>query len=171
MKQSLKVLGAVAVVAALALSGCKKSESGSAEPIDALSYTTIEGVNWGNFNVGAVAGDIYGNKCTYSEATSACPDGWRLPTKDEFSELKGTTWGEYKGAQGTWINVYYTAQIFLPCFKENASDELKTGAYWTSTEQTGTQGIYYAFEIYSDDEAEFNAIDGGDVCYVRCIKK
>ena len=170
MKQSLKVLGAVAVIAAIALSGCKKSESESAEPIDALSYTTIEGVNWGNFNLGAVAGDIYGNKCTYSEALTACPDGWRLPTKAEFSALAGTTWGEYMGAQGTWVNVYYTAQIFLPCFKENASEELKTGAYWTST-ATERQGIYYALQISSDDEPMYTEIDGGDVCYVRCIKK
>ena len=158
----------------LVLSSCKKSETGSgnenAEPIDTFSYTVIDGVNWGNFNEGAVAGDIYGNEYTYSAATSACPDGWRLPTKDEFAALEGKDWGEYMGAQGLWLNMYYNEKIFLPCFKKNASAELKSGAYWTSTE-TGKQGIYYACEINSDEEVNFTEIDGGDLCSVRCIKK
>lgn len=68
--------------------------------------TTINGMTWMNYNLGAndinLAGDLY----TYEEAKDACPTGYRLPNTDEVSKLFQYRWHSqltYNGFSGIWI--------------------------------------------------------------------
>lgn len=49
--------------------------------------------------------DITGTFYTWDAAIDACPDGWRLPTKDEYLALCG---GRFEGAAGSlMVNAYF----------------------------------------------------------------
>jgi|GEM_PF-2521563 len=83
-------------------------------------YVIINGVKWATFNVGnsgtfVSSAKDYGNYYTWEQAKTACPKGWRLPTKEELKKLKdvGYVWTTQNGKNG--VNFGNTNNsIFLP---------------------------------------------------------
>ena len=71
---------------------------------DPLTYdrgVVINGVKWATRNVGKKGAFVanpeeYGNLYTWLEASSACPEGWRLPTREELKMLGDEE--EYQGS-------------------------------------------------------------------------
>ena len=47
----------------------------------------IDGLTWALHNVGALYPEECGNTYTWNQAQSACPEGWRVPTRDELKSL------------------------------------------------------------------------------------
>ena len=60
------------------------------------SSITIDGLTWATCNVGATNRSSYGKLFTYDMALQACPEGWRLPTRDEIETIMSlfTRFGE-----------------------------------------------------------------------------
>ena len=86
------------------IAGCEVKLGVIIDPRDKQLYKIVElnGLIWMaenlNYNIdGSNCYDdnpdnceTYGRLYTYQEATQACPPGWRLPTKDEYMELRKT---------------------------------------------------------------------------------
>ncbi len=77
-------------------------------------YITYNGLDWmrnnlANKNYGApysnaeAVSDILGRFYSYNEALKACPEGWRLPTDQEWLELAKSINPDVKGAVGETI--------------------------------------------------------------------
>lgn len=83
------------------------------------SYVTVDGLDWMNTNLRyaecgkpyegcpAITG-LFGNLYTYEEAEASCPEGWRIPTLDEWTGLCG---GDLKGAAGSlMVDGYFNSR-------------------------------------------------------------
>lgn len=105
-------------------------------------------------------------------------NGWRLPTKDELSELlEKCTWRRirYKGIYGQRVIGPNNNDIFLPCagvrYGENIGTVGETGYYWSGTaiDELFTTGAY-ALEIgrmYKDEINVYTTSSGRSVRPVR----
>jgi uncharacterized protein (TIGR02145 family) len=135
---------------------------------------------WATSNVGAAKAIDYGNYFTWNEAQTACPKGWRLPTKNEFKELnehsKTGVWGTLNGVEGRWYNEDGKKEqgIFFPAAGAYSdSDELVhssglDGYYWSSTPYEQLSAYYFAFRHKSSHAT--NADSKGSKFTVRCVK-
>jgi hypothetical protein len=77
----------------------------------------IDGVVWAPVNVGASEQSEFGDYFNWIEAHRACPDGWRLPTLQEYSSLKTNNWWNPVGdVNGSWFygSSFENSSIFLP---------------------------------------------------------
>jgi len=99
----------------------------------------INGVTWATKNVGAIKPEDDGYYFTWEEAQSACPNGWRLPTKEDFERLNnaGSIWTTENDISGRKFGDYNN-YIFLPAAGWRYSDGTYGGIdthgyYWSST--------------------------------------
>ncbi len=166
-------------------------------------YTGINGYDWfiqnleyrgGDGSVGIayldceVANDVFGTFYSYSEAISVCPDGWRLPTVDEWDECMTFDSGSlmaniYFNREKMWefwpeVNIsnssYFTA---IPVGDANLVAKSFDGfgsraVFWTATEYEGdsSKGVV---KYFMDDqsiiyEAVVDKVSFG--ANVRCIR-
>lgn len=96
------------------------SDSPATQPDTSADSVTINGVVWATRNVGhrgifvAKPEDI-GNYYLYDEAKTACPAGWRVPTKAEFESLAaaGSEFAEHHNINGQQFGSG-DHSIFLP---------------------------------------------------------
>ena len=85
------------------------------------SEITIDGLTWKTRNIGAATPSEYGNYYLSSEASFACPDGWRRPEMEEMIALS-QNYSEnvtVDGVRGRWFSGSNTTSnsstgIFLP---------------------------------------------------------
>jgi len=120
---------------------------------------TINGVTWATKNIGANSPEEMGHYLTWEEAKRACPEGWRLPTKEEFDTLKvNKIWTTLNGETGGEFFDENFNSIFLPG-EEVKDDQLEgygyggpQNFYWSSTECDYNQTDARAF--YFDDNKE-----------------
>ncbi len=141
---------------------------------------TIDGVTWATRNVdepGTFGGfpEYYGGRYTYDEAKTACPTGWRLPTRAEFESLvrSGRVWTKQNGVSGSRFGSGDSV-IFLPAtFRTvDSSDNtfIMTGTYWTST-PASPAGYSVVVEFGSNYVyTEFGNINTRTIS-VRCVRK
>lgn len=76
--------------------------------------------------------DSYGRLYTWREALSACPDGWHLPSKEEFKTLALHFWSDQDREQEEKENAYYR-QFNLPgtaWARKTAGQDLKSKYGW-----------------------------------------
>ena len=139
------------------------------ETVDSLTFTAPEhfdfaaqwvdlglSVKWARTNVGATG------MTDYDAAHANWGGSWRMPTKEEFQELKDNcTWTWYDDYHHTGVAGYYIASnvpgftdnyIFLPAGdwfvgsnKPNPKKEHPIGYYWSST--LHTHGYDYVFYL------------------------
>lgn len=151
-----------------------------------VTEKTINGLAWKTMNLGAnkITGD--GN-CYNSELSAlACPDGWRVPTMDEFNSLKQNyKFDNVDGVNGYWMsgtNIYpgQNTGIFVPCakwyyngrdgFEQRPEDDTDGFVYMTSsasTTLTGNQGFHFGLNN------DFSITQMGQTTYyvpLRCVK-
>ena len=124
----------------------------------------------------------YGRLYSWAAAKRACPEGWHLPTIDEFETLFAAVGGQstagkkLKSASG-WKkdgngtdDYSFTA---LPAGGRSTNESFYGGdgaAYFWSSTEYGKNRSYYIFLNYQDDEA--NEVDyyRDDGMSVRCVK-
>jgi len=141
----------------------------------------INGVKWATRNVGSAGTFVkspqdFGNYYTWEQAQTACPSGWRLPTKLEFESLisAGSALGKLNGKEG---NKFGDANknIFLPSagwcwFNDNTFYVVgSVGYYYSSTEIENDSELTYTLCFSQNTEfAEFSKAYGFPV---RCVKE
>ena len=121
--------------------------------------------------------DKYGRYYTWNAAMNACPDGWHLPTRDEFeilisavggAEIAGkilkSTEGWYNNGNGTDAYGY----SILPTGVKGGGVG-RQAHFWTSTEFTSTYASYvYLSHDYNHVAVYDNSKEEGK--YIRCVK-
>ena len=124
---------------------------------DNLSVT-INGVRWATRNVGEPGKFVdnpwdYGLFHTFEEAQTACPDGWRVPSREDFSALCDdtkvvSTWTKQGGVDGRlFVDATTEKSIFLPAAggRDYSSGSVyyqgTLGGYWSSS-TSGSNGGY-----------------------------
>lgn len=158
------------------------------------SGVTINGVTWARANVasrGTFASNSLnnGNYYTSSEAKTACPEGWRLPTQAEFYSLieSGAKWmpdykiyvqsgGEFMEISGTgYLIGSGTDAIFLPAagYRDYDGHGMRevgsNGKYWSSTTHTRNNSHFY-LDFYSNGANPHVYGGAGGGFSVRCVK-
>jgi uncharacterized protein (TIGR02145 family) len=158
-----------------------------------------ENLNYGNETLGQCSWDddddcsAFGRYYSFEEAQSVCPDGWSLPSKDDFAELveevggwenaavylRSTEWG----GSLPGLNVYGFAAKPSGHFRwgtttDSHGDEEQQLAFspgsfdmWTST-VSGSQAAYIA-EILDFSNSSYNTRTESRAILVpvRCVKK
>ena len=102
------------------------------------------------------------NPSTGDATYDICPKGWRLPTLDEYNELKSTyTSGTALSGQ-PWLGVY-AGRIW----GGNNGRTGEWGRYWTSTAYSGTNAYYLGFSSGGTSTGNVGKRFGASV---RCVK-
>jgi uncharacterized protein (TIGR02145 family) len=153
-------------------------------------FVEIEGVTWMAENLNY---EVSGSKCyndiqqncnTYGRlyhwemAMGVCPDGWHLPSQEEFEELISSAGGESTQDNTQYIdklnNVYgFNIQyggIFH--YSKNGYEDLDThGFWWSSTDFSSTSDAKYRL-IIRENGNEFRMDYPNKAYYVsvRCVK-
>ena len=145
----------------------------------------IDGVRWMIYNCGTTSTASYDkfiitieNGYLYSEASVACPSGWRLPTDAELNALSAnySAWTSYKGIIGRWFSgsCPYSAnvnRVFFHAHHENSTTPLTHGYYWSSTNTDG-YGYYTYHKTLNFDSSSVSIekLDNYDRASARCVK-
>ena len=142
-------------------------------------WVEIRGVKWATRNVGergkfVAKPEDYGRLYTFQEAQTACPAGWRTPTRQEFESLDaaGSTWTTEGGVSGRKFGNGNNT-IFLPAAGYRRTIGLvngqgSNGYYWSSTASSDSYGssLYFgSTDVYPSDYD--NSAYGFSV---RCIR-
>lgn len=145
-----------------------------------VNYVTYNGVVWMNENLNLKgvgftfnnSGDekSYREYFTWSEAKSACPEGWRLPKSNEFNESKGLE---------DFSTFRDSASTLKSQFLYNYWDAKGTGGmYWTETSKGDTVDVI----MFKHKESGYRVTEGkivrvvvdenidNLVFSVRCVK-
>jgi uncharacterized protein (TIGR02145 family) len=118
----------------------------------------------------------YGRLYTFKEAQTACPEGWRVPTENEFKLLvaEGNDRETRNGVNGRRFGSGNKAVFFPAAGRKNPPQHDHTtvgthGYYWSSTALNSRQG----YQLYFHE----NEVDGGGHttynigCSVRCVRR
>jgi len=220
MKRNIKKLSAffLSTVAALALTACSSdSTTGSThednafvngrltDSRDGKTYKTVkigekvwmaENLNYQTSDSKCYESkqencDKYGRLYIWREAVTACPDGWRLPSKEDFEQLRTiagqkagdkdkagivlkswTGWEDYKGKSGNGTDVLGFAGLpagYYDSYYDYFNREGNHAYFWSSTEYD--KDVAYYLDLYYGIELAY--MDYYDKYYafsVRCIK-
>lgn len=120
----------------------------------------------------------YGRLYQWKTAKNACPDGWRLPTTVEYSNLLNSIRGSdlLKANNSDWMgSVDENDEILfsaLPAgYTTSTGTFTSSGAstrFWTSTEYQGIRAYYFSID---NDDAEIKYGLKQSQYSVRCVKK
>ena len=115
---------------------------------------------WNRTTAYAATGPVTWNSAapsgTWDSANDPVPDGWRLPTKEDFDKLLSTSvpfvWTTVSGQTGgRFTNTATGKSIFLPAVGRRSytngalEGENGYGAYWTSTKHENDLHAYYLY--------------------------
>ena len=113
----------------------------------------ISGIRWATRNIDTLGtfaknSEDTGGFFTFDEAQNACPQGWRVPTQEEFQSLSDvdSKWTTKNGVIGRLFGSE-SNQLFLPAAGwRNVGGALQfvgdVGSYWSSTAY-GTRGGWW----------------------------
>lgn len=177
MKHS-KILYVLFLTAAVAwLSSCDKVENNSVSVVIgdivvadrnagaqrdgiALNYTNL------NSHVDRNNSSFKGLYYNWSEAMSICPEGWRLPTKAEFSVIAN----EMKFEDGrAYLENDEGDRCYFPLSGKKYYESSPNGYYWTSTE-LNNYGIYAWEVLINSDGVKIDSSYQSACNAVRCVK-
>jgi len=177
--RKFKIFLGVALVAAVIMTACKPDEPSGNVPNEVV----INGIKWATRNVGSKGTFVtnpndYGNYYAWQQAQTACPDGWRLPTKLEFESLMsaGGTWITQNGKDGYKFGDSKN-NIFLPAagqryyYDSNMRYVGASGYYWSSTSSSTSSSNAYYLEFSSISGASISTYDKKNEHSVRCVAK
>lgn len=168
------------------------------------TYVTAGGLDWMSKNLMyADAGkpyencspmtDLFGNLYTYEQAENACPEGWRLPTLDEWKSLCGGSfdaaagklmvdayfngnkmweyWPAVKVTNSTGMNVMPTGYALIQSNKWEYSGTNLYSVFWTSSEYDEEQKYYVSLYVDQPDVFYGNTHKDNFAASVRCVRK
>lgn len=123
----------------------------------------------------------YGMLYDWKTAMKACPDGWRLPTGDEFRAL--ITNNEVKEAMKARPNESNAYSIQLAGMQDhegNLTEIDESGYYWTSTEYDENNAEYFSYlTVFNtpvadisrkEDIEDVHGTEKTNKYSVRCVK-
>ena len=127
---------------------------------DTSPSTEIDGKTWKQFNVGTRLGNNYGDKYGFYSAKSACPTGWRLPTRAELQSLSAhySEWTTNYGVKGRWFSGSRTYSKSAPAIF------LPVGYYWSAN-------AFYRLYLTSERVTVDRVSNQYVTFYVRCLKE
>ena len=138
----------------------------SAKMINGHEYVDLGlSVKWATCNFGATSSEEYGTYMDYDKALVACKywgGTWRLPTKEEMSELVdfcSWNWTTQNGFNGYKVTGPNGNSIFLPATGRRDGSSLdyagEDGFYWSSTPyESSIFGAYY-LDFYSSEHGVY----------------
>lgn len=121
--------------------------------------------------------DTFGRLYTWDAAMKACPEGWRLPSDEDFNTLRDFAGGPDAGLQlkpTLWFgNDTYNFSVIYTGYRNIHSQYVDLGKYafyWTSTENKYNKNI--AGNIRFEKKSFMGTFDDEKTngFYVRCIK-
>lgn len=146
-------------------------------------YVIIAESKWAKQNCGIDESNPYGRLYNYDEALSACPDGWRAPTRAEMSRLctRYSDFEEIDGIRGRWFSgeeTYSTqaSRIFLPArgYRQGADGEVmefSEGGHYICGEKDKDGGVYVEyFQYLKFSGAKQTVRDTEFYGSLRCVK-
>ena len=143
-----------------------------ADRIGFSKETKIGSLYWMTKNVGGNEKEMLGDKYTFEQAQTACPEGWRLPTKSEFEALikNRSKSVKYKDHIGRWFSgsEFYSPNmpaVFFPRTHQNS--KFDAGYYWTSTPYDKKSGYALTFNAKHVNVTE---VSRNEKLSVRCVK-
>ena len=90
---------------------------------------------WAKNDLGSSSMYTPGRLVTYEEAIKFCPEGWRLPTLDDFEKLRNSGLASFGKSGG---------ELHFPSVEFSGEDWYGTkGEYWLKSDQDGTHGFYF----------------------------
>jgi len=129
-------------------------------------------------------GEKYGRLYTWEQAKAAVPEGWHLPSNEEWrtlvdfaggsvagKKLKAKSgWDEYEGNSGNGLDAYGFSA--LPCgysFDGAFYSIGRFGAWWTSSENSSANA-YLRFMSYSNVSVHRGSYNKSYLFSVRCLQ-
>ena len=119
------------------------------------------GTLWATCNVGASKPEDYGDYFSWDVGETAAANwgnGWDMPSKEQWEELKENTkssWTTRNGVNGRLFTASNGNSLFLPAVGGRWDDELVDvgdyGSYWSSSLDTDDPGRAWYFYFYSDN--------------------
>ena len=132
-----------------------------------------------------------GRLYTWAEAKTVCPEGWRLPTNEDFAQILAQSHDGEPGAVSNEVGAKLKSRNGW--FKKgNGTDEFGFNAlpagyrsadgkfdgiggyayFWSATEDTenSESNAYYLFLSFSSDAASLNTFAKEDYRSVRCVR-
>ena len=124
----------------------------------------------------------------WEEVNDPCPEGWRVPSREEFSSLLGSGFNLFTNLNNIYGALLGTApnQIFLPAIPRrwhngigdilgggDGSTEISMGSYWSRDRRDDfeRQAWYLRFWSRSGGAAGINSTIPFDGFSVRCVAK
>ena len=147
------------------------------EPPKEQEGIIVNGVKWATRNVGAKGKfadypEDYGKYYTLEEAKTACPAGWRLPTKEEISMLLSVgknTWTTVEGVNGRTFS-RGSSSIFLPAAGTSGGSSVGTNAYyWSSNGYSYNSSDYGYYLNFNSNDVTISDSKGTNRFPVRCV--
>ena len=132
----------------------------------------IGGAYWSKKDLGSSSMYKPGRLVTYEEAVKFCPEGWRLPTLDDFDKLRNSGSASFGEGGG---DIYFPGRKY-----DGEKTEGTRGEYWLQSDEKQYNGFYF-FHTRSRWHTggvfpEYHGIDNdhpykSDLRSVRYIKK
>jgi uncharacterized protein (TIGR02145 family) len=163
------------------------------DPRDGKKYrtATVGAQTWTAENISSKTGNSwcydnkeencqkYGRLYDWKTAQTACPKGWRLPTRRDWDTLAANAGGEKKAgktlkSQNAWDGNDEYGWNALPCGARhnngNFHSAKENGTWWSATE--GKPGKAYGrFAVSGRDALMENESETGTGYGVRCVKE
>ena len=179
-------------ITALFFTNCATRQASVAEAltvVEALETTAthdygvvINGIRWATRNVDAPgtfapypeSSGMFFQKIDLTRIGNPCPQGWRLPTADEFESLANVNnvWATKNGINGSLFGnvpnqIFFPAVGFISCFRgEDYCGDVNRanthGHYWSSTVRNindygyivlGGGNIYFQYSFRFDEDS------------------
>ena len=126
----------------------------------AIEILEIGENEWMIMNLSKV--DSLGNKIdffTYKEALNACPEGWHLPTINEWNNLKNNL-------KQIDVDLFFSSYKGIKINDTTTSFAGKVTYYWAQSSEPHT----YFFKSQSDSLLRFSSFDENYSLCGRCVK-
>lgn len=109
----------------------------------------------------------------YEAAEAAIPDGWRLPTDDDWQTLARNTNGDIAGAIGLSLSGYYLANEYFQQIHDISYYTYIYGFYWTATTDTSKTEenfAYYRKIYYNRHGSDRESMTKNNFLSVRLVR-
>jgi uncharacterized protein (TIGR02145 family) len=136
-----------------------------------LNYQPVTGKSWCYADNGSYC-EKYGKLYDWNTAMKVCPNGWRLPTLEEWGGLSKEA-GKLKAKEPGWNGTDETGFSALPGGFRRANGKSESvgngGCWWTGTENGSSDAFGWGINCgYMDAENEDTPKSGG--FSVRCVQ-
>ena len=138
----------------------------------------IDGLRWAKYAVGASESDLFGKQYYYTAINTACPAGWRVPTKAEYESLMKNYSAvvSYNNAKGRWLSGSKGYSAGVPSlyltYYQLSGIIVDGGFYWSSTKNEAagkTFDVYYGLQLDVDGVSISQGDYENTTAMIRCV--